>query len=327
MPRVSQKTFLYSWVLSIVFAGIVGFTGFILIYTPFLDYTLTHTETQFSSEGNVPLDTILEVNASEIFNLNILDFDFLLRIDIMDITWLTLLLLFLFPAYYYRKDHIWKNKIDSYLPYLLREIADAQKVGLPLPRAILEASKRQYGPLTEELKSMASKISWGIPFSDALKEMSSNVNTSLFRQTSVLILEAERSGGQTEDIFESAYEHVNSILGLERERLSAMSPYKWIILISFVVFSVILVILLNSFFVQLALRATSIPEGASGIGTLPMNLALLQLLFFHILMVEGSFSGVIASKMGTGNVKIGLVNALIMITLGYVIFKAGALVI
>ena len=327
MPRVSQKTFLYSWVISIIFAGIIGFTGFILIYTPFLDYTLTNTQTKFDSEGNVPLDTILEVNASEIFNLNILDFNFLLRIDIMDVTWLTLLVLFLFPAYYYRKDHIWKNKIDSYLPYLLREIADAQKVGLPLPRAILEASKRQYGPLTEELQSMASKISWGIPFSDALREMSSNVNTSLFRRTSVLILEAERSGGQTEDIFESAYEHVNSILGLERERLSSMSPYKWIILISFAVFSVILVILLNSFFVQLALRATTLPEGAAGIGTLPMNLALLQLLFFHILMVEGSFSGVIASKMGTGNVKIGLVNALIMITLGYIIFKVGALLI
>ena len=157
--------------------------------------------------------------------------------------------------------------------------------------------------------------------------MSANVNTSLFRRTAVLILEAERSGGQTEDIFESAYEHVNSILGLERERLSAMSPYKWIILISFVVFSVILVILLNSFFVQLALRSTQLPEGASGIGTLPMNLALLQLIFFHILMIEGSFSGVIASKMGSGNVKIGLVNALVMVTLGFIIFKIGAFLI
>ncbi|OLS23031.1 MAG: hypothetical protein HeimC3_27280 [Candidatus Heimdallarchaeota archaeon LC_3] len=315
MARVSQKTILFSWLISISIAGIIGFLGIVVIYVPFLEHTFAPLN------PDAPVDTILKLKAVSLLNLDVLNFQ--LNIDIMDVTWLALLLLFILPAYYYRKDHIWKNKINNYLPYLLREIADAQKVGLPLPRAILEASKRQYGPLTEELKLMASKISWGIPFSDALRDMSSNINTSLFRSTSVLILEAERSGGQTEDIFDSAYEHVNSILGLERERLSSMSPYKWIILISFVVFSVILVLLLNSFFVQLAVRSSQ--EGIGG--GLPMNLALLQLLFFHILMIEGSLSGVIASKMGTGNVKIGLVNALVMITLGFIIFKIGAILI
>ena len=316
MPRVSSKTILYSWLLSLGSSGLVGLFAILFMYIPFFQYTFSHPIT------NYPNDTIDQVASITLLNLSSLGLQ--LKIDIMDVTFLALLLLFLFPAYYYRKDYNWKKKIDSYLPYLLREIADAQKVGLPLPRAIIDASKRQYGPLTEELKMMAAKISWGIPFGDSLRDMADSIQTPLFHRTSVLILEAERSGGQTEDIFESAYEHVNSILGLERERQSSMSPYKWIILISYVVFAVILVLLLNSFFVELAIRVADLPEGA-GYGGLPMNLALLQLLFFHILMIEGSFAVVIASKMGTGNVRIGLVNAISLITIGYVIFKIGSL--
>ncbi|MFW9930885.1 MAG: type II secretion system F family protein, partial [Candidatus Thorarchaeota archaeon] len=308
MPRVSQKTFQYSWFLSIALFMVIGFIGLVLVYSPFLQYTINNPIT------NYPKDTILKLHAIKIFDISVLNFSF--QIDIMDITFVAILLLLVFPAYYYRKDHIWRNKIDGYLPYLLREIADAQKVGLPLPRAITEASKRQYGPLTEELKYMASKISWGVPFSDALRTMAHNINTPLFNRTSVLILEAERSGGQTEDIFESAYEHVNSILGLERERLSSMSPYKWIILISYVVFAIVLVLLLNSFFVELAIRTATLPADQP-YGRLPMNLALLQLMFFHILMIEGTFAGIISGKMSTGNVKVGLINAIVMIILGF----------
>ncbi len=138
MSRVSQKTILFSWLISISVAGIIGFLSIVVIYVPFLEHTFAPLN------PDAPVDTILKLKAVSLLNLDVLNFQ--LNIDIMDVTWLALLLLFILPAYYYRKDHKWRKKIDSYLPYLLREIADAQKVGLPLPRAILEASKRQYGP-------------------------------------------------------------------------------------------------------------------------------------------------------------------------------------
>ena len=134
----------------------------------------------------------------------------------------TLISIKIVPANNYRKDNTWKEKLDEHLPNLLREISDAQKVGLPLPRAVVEASKRQYGPLTDELQLMAAKISWGIPFSQGLREMQRNIQTPLFDRTSILILEAEKAGGQTDEIFDSAYVHVNELLGLKRERLASM---------------------------------------------------------------------------------------------------------
>ena len=328
MPRVSQKEINYAWMLSLVTSIIVGVVTLLFFYLPFLETTFSHPVTRFPGDTITNLSYITLINFGFI-KVGSLNFGVVkIGLDIMDMTFLTLLLFFIFPAYVYRKDFIWRRRADNYLPYLLREISDAQKVGLPLPRAVLEASKRQYGPLTEELRIMAAKVSWGIPFGTCLRTMSESINTSLFRRTSVLILEAERSGGQADEIFDSAYIHVTDLLGLERERLSSMSPYKWIIFIAFLVFAFIMVVLLNSFFVELVKTSTNTLGATSSntqaFGGLPMNLALLQLIFFHILLIEGSFSGIISGKMSTGNIKVGMVQTIILITLAYLIFKIGS---
>ena len=108
------------------------------------------------------------------------------------------------PASAYFVDQRWRNGIDNNLPQLLRDISDAQRTGLSLPRAILESSKREYGPLTAELQKMAAKISWGVSFREAMQALSETADTPLVRRASVLILEAERFGGAAEDVFESA---------------------------------------------------------------------------------------------------------------------------
>lgn len=243
--------------------------------------------------------------------------------DIMDITILMVLILILLPAIAYYRDQKWRDDIDEHIPSLLREVSDAQKTGLPLPRAIMEASKHQYGALTPELKKMASKISWGIPFSNSLRSLTAVADTPLMKRTSLLILEAERSGGAIEDVFESAHKHVSEILGLKRERLGAMKPYTWIIFLSYIVFSIVLVILLITFFNSLGIQIVgAIGEAEKSQAELPMNLAGLQLVFFHLMTIEAVFSGLIAGKMGQGNAKLGLRYSCILLIICYVLFKS-----
>ncbi|MHA2502642.1 MAG: type II secretion system F family protein, partial [Candidatus Kariarchaeaceae archaeon] len=103
----------------------------------------------------------------------------------------------------YQREGRRLSKIDENLPFLLREIADSQRIGMQLPRAIAESAKRNYGPLTPELKKLAAKVSWGIPFRDAMMAFREAVSTPLSRQATILILEAERSGGELEKIFDS----------------------------------------------------------------------------------------------------------------------------
>ena len=242
--------------------------------------------------------------------------------DIIDITIITLLALLLIPALAYRSDQKWRNDIDDHIPSLLREISDAQLTGLPLPRAILEASTHEYGALTPELKKMASKISWGIPFSKALRSLTDTADTPLMKRTTLLILEAERSGGAIEDVFKSAHKHVSEVLGLKRERLGAMKPYTWIIYASFIVFALVMIILLYSFFLTLAVQMVdAVRSGENPNVALPFNIAGLQLVFFHLMVIEAVFAGLIAGKMGEGDAKIGLRHSCILLFICYGFFK------
>lgn len=337
MPRVSPQTINKAWIVSIILFIVLGSFTLIALYIPFFN-SVNNAESVINGTGSsaqklkASSETILDLGA-----LNINGITFTIHIgslkitifDILDMTLLTLISALIVPAYYYRKDNLWKEKVDEHLPNLLREISDAQKVGLPLPRAVVEASKRQYGPLTDELQLMAAKISWGIPFAQGLREMQKNIQTPLFDRTAILILEAEKAGGQTDEIFDSAYVHVTELLGLKRERLASMSSYKWIIIVAFLVFAFVIVILLNSFFIQLAKQSAQLKSSDSSsfntFGGLPLHLASLQLLFFHLLIIEGFFAGLIASKMSTGRYTQGLFNSIYLLIIAWMIFKTGAI--
>jgi len=99
-------------------------------------------------------------------------------------------------------DYRWKRSIDKHLPDLFRSIVQAQKIGMTLPQALEEASKRDYGALTKELKKMVAQMSWGVSFEEALQSLGRRVDTALIGQTIPLILEAQRSGGHVEKVFD-----------------------------------------------------------------------------------------------------------------------------
>ena len=308
-----KNLWLISSLLFLIFA-IIALTFYIPVFSHLLDVT----EPTPLEEGELdpPRDPYL-------YSIrDVVQDPFIGFIDIIDITILTALALLLIPAIAYNSDRKWRDDIDDHIPSLLREISDAQKTGLPLPRAILEASKHQYGALTPELQKMASKISWGIPFSKTLRSMTETADTPLMKRTSLLILEAERSGGAIEDVFESAHKHVSEVLGLKRERLSAMKPYTWIIYASFIVFALVMIILLYSFFQTLAIQMVdAIRSGEEPTTALPFNLAGLQLIFFHLMVIEAIFAGLIAGKMGEGDARIGLRHSCILLILCYAFFK------
>ncbi|MFX1514205.1 MAG: type II secretion system F family protein [Promethearchaeota archaeon] len=299
-----QRQANYMWVLGSILCLIFGGLA-LLVYSEILD---------FIAEG----DYLSEKEISDFKS------DFV-PLDVVDLTALAIVTLVGPSTLVYVRDWYWRNGVDSYLPSLLREISDAQKTGLPLPRAITQASRRQYGPLTEELQKMASKISWGIPFPDAMRTLAVNADTSLVRRASLLILEAERAGGAIEEVFDSAHDHVNELLALRRERLAQMRPYTFIIYASYLVFALVIIILLQTFFAQMAEQArTQILQeftAEQGRIELPLPLVGLQMVFFHLLMIEGSLSGLVAGKMGEGNIKTGLRHSIYLTIAGYLIFK------
>jgi len=121
-------------------------------------------------------------------------------------------------------DYRWRKAVDSNLPNLFRSIVQAQETGMTLPQALEEAAKRSYGPLTAELRKMNAQISWGMTFEEALLALGKRVNTVLMQRTVPLIIEASRSGGRVEKVFEPTGKFVQTTLLLDKEKKKPDPP-------------------------------------------------------------------------------------------------------
>jgi len=283
MPKIPQKTQTTIWVISISIGVAMGTIAAII----------------FAGVFNLPE----QITASDFIALGIL----------LTITP---------PSVAFFIDNNWRSGIDANLPNLLRDIADAQRTGLSLPRAVSESSKRNYGPLTAELQKMAAKISWGIPFDQAMRSFTETADTELNNRAAILILEAQRSGGVIEDIFDSAQKHVEDILALRKERLGQMKPYIWIIYAAFIIFLLVIVVLFNTFFYPMTEMYTEFQGNQfQNLGLNPQVLESYKILFLHMTIVEGLFSGLVAGKMGEGKAKSGLKHSSIMVLVGWITYK------
>ncbi len=210
-------------------------------------------------------------------------------------------------------DYKWRKAIDEHLPDLFRNIVQAQEVGMTLPKAIEDASKRDYGPLTSELKKMTTQISWGANFEDALLAFGNRVGTVLTMRIVPMIIEASRSGGRAEKVFDPMGKFLQSTIMLEKERRTQTRPYIAIIYIALFVFLFTIVLLFKTFFTNV--------EGMALFSMPTMSPTDLQRIFLHMTLIQGFFGGLVSGKMGEGSISAGLKHSLIMMLLGYVVLR------
>jgi len=210
-------------------------------------------------------------------------------------------------------DYRWRKAVDEHLPDLFRSIVQAQETGMTLPKALEEAAKRDYGPLTSELKKMTVQISWGASFEEALLAFGRRVGTVLTQRTVPMIIEAGRSGGRVEKVFDPMGKFIQTNILLEKERKTQTRPYIAIIYVALFVFLFTIVILFKTFFTDV--------EGVALFSMPASSPADLKRIFLHLALVQGFFSGLVAGKMGEGSVSAGLKHSLIMMLLGFVALR------
>jgi flagellar protein FlaJ len=217
------------------------------------------------------------------------------------------------PAILIYLDYRWRKAIDEHLPDLFRSIVQAQETGMTLPQALEEAAKRDYGPLTVELRKMTAQISWGMSFEEALLALGKRVNTILVQRTVPMIIEASRSGGRVERVFDPMGKFLQTTLLLDKERRTQTRPYIAIVYVAFFVFVFTIVLLFKSFFVSI--------EQLPSLGTALMAPEDIRRMFFHMTEIQAFFGGLVAGKMGEGTITAGLKHCLIMMLCGYIALK------
>jgi flagellar protein FlaJ len=238
-----------------------------------------------------------------------------------DLLFLALIVSMFPPAVVNLLDGRWKASIDRHIPEFLRDLSEAGRTGVTLTRAIELSAQRKYGPLSSELQRVVALLSWGRSLDDALREFAERVDTRLARRTAILISEINRSGGDIQEVLEAVSRHIGELQTIEMERKSMIRPYIAIVYIAFFIFIFIDILLIRTLFTQLQSLQSMVAEGGGGlfIGS-PVELSRIQLVMFHLTLIEGFYGGLAAGKMGEGSMGAGLKHSLIMMALGFLAF-------
>jgi len=229
------------------------------------------------------------------------------------------------PALVYLAESKRRDSIDNNIPHLIRDIADAGRSGMTLTRSIEISAERDYGPLTKELKKLIAKISFRVPLERALQYFADATGTTLARRSSMLIAEANKSGGDIQESMESVAKHVQEIQYLERKRRATLRPFIGVMYISFAVFLVTVYLLISSFFKQLANTSFGGGGGSAGgfgggFSFVSLPLDKITAVFLYMAMIEALFAGLVGGKMATGYLKDGLKHAILLMMICFVTF-------
>jgi len=202
----------------------------------------------------------------------------------------------------------WKNKIEKAMPEFLRDLATSIRTGVPIQAALEHASRRMYGPLTNELKLLVAHMSWGMNFDEALRELSNRVDLPLIKRATVLILEAGRHGGDLSNIFDSTAKYVENVNGWTLRRRMQTLPYVAIFYFSVVLFLFIIILISNMIFVPISELSESGVPLIKPIIT-PENA---RRVFLHTSLLESFFGGILAGKINEDSFFGGLKHATVL---------------
>lgn len=212
------------------------------------------------------------------------------------------------------------RKIDERFPDFVRDLAEARRAGLTFTKAIMYASKGNYGVLTSEIKKISQQISWGSSVDDALNAFAKRVNTKLIRRTISLIVEASRSGGNVADVLDAASRDAREIRLLEAERRANMMAYVAVIYVAMGVFLMIIVILCGSLIPAMTGSESVDLAAATGKAGFIRKEEIIQV-FFYANLSQSIGMGLVTGVFEEGNVISGVKHIFIMVLVTWLVFK------
>jgi len=219
-----------------------------------------------------------------------------------------------FPSIIVHLENRRKRLIDNAWPVLLDNLAESQAVGLTLLQGLEDVSRRNYGPVTEELRKLTAKLTFGVEFEKAFLDFSKRIGTEFSAKVSALIVEAVRLGGDLKSSFNSTAQFVREMIEVRDERESQLRPYLFIIYISFFVFVGIIVLLYQSLFVPMA------QSQQTQFLNITISFESFRALLFDLAIVEAIFGGLAAGKLSEGIMLNGLKHSVVMLIIVTVIF-------
>jgi len=227
----------------------------------------------------------------------------------------------IFPAILELNNHKWNRRVDRNIPRLLRDVAEAVRSGMTLPRALEEASQREYGPLSKELERATSMFILGESWQDSLMALAQRLKRPSALRLSSILVEAHQTGGKVVEVMDTSVDLFSSLDEYKEEQYSNMRPYVATIYMAAIIFLIIAKVLLHQFLTPLyeILVRTGTRHSQLLVGVLDINYY--TSILFWACIIESIFGGLVAGKVGERTLSAGLIHSVILSIIAFLFFN------
>jgi len=225
---------------------------------------------------------------------------------------LGLTIAFTFPAVIEFNNYRWGRQVDRNIPRFLRDVAEAVRSGITLPRALEEASQRDYGPLSKEIEHAISTFILGASWQDSLMSLARRLRRPSALRLCTILVEAHQTGGKMIEVLDASVDLFSSLQQHKEEQFSSMRPYIMAIYMATFIFLIIANVVLHQFLAPLHEASAGFTVSESGllIGVLDINYY--SSILFWASIIESIFGGLIAGKIGERTLYAGLPHSVIL---------------
>ncbi len=226
------------------------------------------------------------------------------------------------PVMVFYNRYMQNKEVESEFTIFISDFTEAIDSGMTLPMALKYCSGKDYGILTQRIKSISSQVDWGVPFREALRLFSGNVESLPVKRAITTIIETYKVGGKISDTLKAVGESLMEINKIKAERSVSVQSQ---ILTSYLIFFVFIFILviLQSFLIP-ALTPNTNVVGMTSMSGGAMPEMFPPELFINFILVQGFFAGLATGKMAEGSIIAGFKHSIVLIVIGYSIFSVAS---
>jgi flagellar protein FlaJ len=222
-------------------------------------------------------------------------------------------------GYQYFKILTIKNK-EEHFPRFLKDLADAIRSGQPLPVAVQNCVKTDYGKLSEDIKQLEIDISWGMSFEDAFQKMGKRIGSKLIERGIGIAIQAHKAGGDIANVLETVAEDIKKTVQLEEERKSKTHKFVIVIYAIFLLFMAIIIVLTNFLIPELPVIG-AIQQFIGQGGGLNLTEIEFRNMIFHLSLIEAIANGIMCGIVSEGRIEAGVKHVVILTLIAIISFN------